>query len=101
LWAIYPPLFLLLRSFGFFIVANYATSSLPQQLVILVLNRPLKKSHFLFVWKPYIFFLLQIEEAEAKKLGLKDEEFEIGKFISANSQEKWRQSKFGRFLDTF
>lgn len=35
----------------------------------------------------------KIDDAEAKKLGLKDEEFEIGKFISANSQElakdKW------------
>lgn len=35
----------------------------------------------------------KVDEAEAKKLGLKDEEFEIGKFISANSQElakdKW------------
>jgi len=28
-----------------------------------------------------------MDEAEAKKLGLKDEDFEIEKFISANSQE--------------
>ena len=30
---------------------------------------------------------MEINESEAKKLGLKDEDFEIEKFISANSQE--------------
>ena len=36
----------------------------------------------------YVCYYMKVDEGEAKKLGLKDEEFEIGKFISANSQEK-------------
>jgi hypothetical protein len=42
------------------------------------------RKNFLFLTN---LLTIQIDEAEAKKLGLKDEEFEIGKFISANSQE--------------
>ena len=30
---------------------------------------------------------MKLEDAEAKKLGLRDYEFELSKFISANSQE--------------